>query len=97
MNYSTLNEEPTPRWKKGDKLYWKLFSSTQGDKILPVEVVQVSTIGYGTAKTSDDFGYTLSILPNMYGESGDYYVKWRDCDYLFRTEEEAIAATFSPF
>ena len=86
---------PTPRWNKGDKLFWKIFSSTSGDKILPVEVVWISSVGSGCPKTQDDYVYTLKILPNAYGETGEHWIKWHDCDHVYKTEEEAIAATSS--
>jgi len=87
-------EWPTPRWNNGDKLYWKHFSSTDGDKIIPVQVVWTSVQGSGVPKTTDDYIYTVRVLPNSHGLlEEEHWISNRECDHVYKTEAEAIAAT----
>lgn len=84
---------PTPRWNKNDKLYWKHFSSTHGDKIIPVELVWISVHGSGEPKTEDDYVYTVKVLPNPHGLTGEHWISYRERDHVYKTQEEAEAAT----
>lgn len=95
-----MQEQPWPKplWQLGDKLFWKQFCPTDGDKVVPVQVVNVGVQGSGVPRSRDDYVYTVQeVLPNSQGlKEEEHWISNRECDYVFKTEFEAMLATRSP-